>query len=171
MHICIYTYTCQTYFLFLMQLYCKFCCSYCLKSYIYFSVHQKWTKPLTIFIISITGISRPRVSVGTHSLASPLDIAATLQTIPERKHESVTALVGAWSELLLNDLVSVGSMPPVDCCSESAEQHPECYGRLGNGQCKVYMRSLPTSDPESCNFGKLRVFVAFHLDAKYLFVN
>lgn len=96
----------------------------------------------------------PRQSGTTHALPSPLDVAATLQNIPSKKHESVTALLGAWSELLLHDLASTGNLKSQDCCSEDARNHGECYGRVGHGQCREYMRTLPAVDMDDCAFGR-----------------
>ncbi|ERL88558.1 hypothetical protein D910_05943 [Dendroctonus ponderosae] len=95
--------------------------------------------------------SQPRSSSTTKSLPNPLDVSATLQSIPVQSHESVTALLGAWSELLLHDLAMTGNLKSEDCCADN-EIHQECYGHLGNGQCKEYMRTLPSMDVDSCNF-------------------
>ncbi|KAJ8969968.1 hypothetical protein NQ317_008531 [Molorchus minor] len=100
----------------------------------------------------LLGVSRPRQSVTTHTLPSPLDVASTLQTNPATAHDSVTALLGAWSELLLHDLASTGNLRSQDCCSENAKNNKECYGMVGNGQCLEYMRSLPSVDMDTCNF-------------------
>ncbi|KAL1488619.1 hypothetical protein ABEB36_014422 [Hypothenemus hampei] len=97
------------------------------------------------------GKFQPRSSSLSKPLPNPLDVAATLQTIPSHSHESVTALLGAWSELLLHDLAMTGNLKSYDCCSDNSN-HPECYGRLGNGQCKDYMRTLPSMDIDHCNF-------------------
>ncbi|XP_074027554.1 uncharacterized protein isoform X2 [Leptinotarsa decemlineata] len=98
------------------------------------------------------GKSQPKQSVSSHSLPSPIDIASTLQNNPATKHESVTALLGAWSELLLHDLANTGNLKSQDCCSENAKKHGECYGKLGHGQCREYMRTLPAVDMDSCKF-------------------
>ncbi|EFA09156.2 hypothetical protein TcasGA2_TC005493 [Tribolium castaneum] len=97
------------------------------------------------------GRSQPRQSVTTHALPSPLDVAVTLQTVPATPHESVTALLGAWSELLLHDLASTGNLKSQDCCSDG-RKHGECYGRVGHGQCREYMRTLPAIDMDDCDF-------------------
>lgn len=102
------------------------------------------------------GISKPRESTHNHHLPSAQDVASTLQNIPAEKHESVTALLGAWSELLLHDLASTGNLKSQDCCSDDAKKHAECFGKLGNGQCREYMRTLPAVDMDSCNFSKYR---------------
>lgn len=107
-----------------------------------------------LFFSSSTGKTQPRTSVGTHALPSPLDITDTLQSIPERDHESVTALLGAWGELLLHDLASTGNLRSQDCCSDEAKRHGECYGKVGHGQCRDYMRTLPALQPEECEFSK-----------------
>ena len=89
-----------------------------------------------------------------HALPSPLEAAATLQTVPAAPHESVTALLGAWGELLLHDLASTGNLRSQDCCSDDGMSHGECYGRVGHGQCREYMRTLPAVDMDDCGFGE-----------------
>lgn len=81
-------------------------------------------------------------------------MASTLQNVPASVHESVTSLLGAWSEVVLHDLAGTGNLKGQDCCSDEAYQHGECYGRLGHGQCKEYMRTLPAVDMDDCSFGK-----------------
>lgn len=99
------------------------------------------------------GKVQPRVSNSPKPLPNPLDVTSTLQSIPVQSHESVTALLGAWSELLLHDLAMTGNLKSQDCCVDNAG-HPECYGKLGNGQCKEYMRTLPSMDMDQCSFSK-----------------
>ncbi|XP_060522685.1 uncharacterized protein LOC132699805 [Cylas formicarius] len=96
------------------------------------------------------GKKKPRQSILSLALPNPLQVAATLQNIPAQPHDSVTALLGAWSELLLHDLAMTGNLKARDCCGDSADRHPECYSELGNGQCKEYMRTLPSIDAEQC---------------------
>ncbi|CAH1116127.1 unnamed protein product [Phaedon cochleariae] len=98
------------------------------------------------------GKSQPRQSVTPHPLPNPLSVAAALQAAPAPAHESVTALAGAWSELLLHDLAGTGNLRSLDCCGEGAKRHAECMGKLGGGQCKEYMRTLPALDEEDCKF-------------------
>ncbi|CAH1108455.1 unnamed protein product [Psylliodes chrysocephalus] len=117
--------------------------------------------------------SQPKQSVSSHSLPSPLDVAATLQNNPATKHESVTALLGAWTELLLHDLASTGNMKSQDCCSDNAKKHGECYGKLGNGQCREYMRTLPAVDMDTCEFDyrdQMNLATSF-LDASAIYGN
>lgn len=102
----------------------------------------------------ISGKSQPRRSVSSNPLPSPADVASVLQSIPARNHESVTALLGSWAELLLHDLASTGGLKTHNCCKSQTKVHGECYGKLGNGKCLEYMRSLPAVDTGSCNFGK-----------------
>ncbi|XP_076275092.1 uncharacterized protein LOC143206037 [Rhynchophorus ferrugineus] len=85
-------------------------------------------------------------------LPSPILVSSTLQSIPPKSHEYVTSLLGAWAELLLHDLAMTGSLKNQDCCSDSSKRHPECYGQLGDGQCKEYMRTLPSIDLDQCKF-------------------
>ncbi|KAJ8944427.1 hypothetical protein NQ318_002123 [Aromia moschata] len=96
------------------------------------------------------GISQPRTSAD--SLISPLDAASLLQNDPPKNHESVTALLGAWSELLLHDLAGTGNLNTKGCCSEETKDDVECYGMVGRGQCKEYMRTLPSMDMHACEF-------------------
>lgn len=98
------------------------------------------------------GKSQPRRSVSSNPLPSPADVASVLQSIPARNHESVTALLGSWAELLLHDLASTGGLKTHNCCKSQTKVHGECYGKLGNGKCLEYMRSLPAVDTGSCNF-------------------
>ncbi|XP_072375481.1 chorion peroxidase-like, partial [Diabrotica undecimpunctata] len=117
--------------------------------------------------------SQPKQSVTSHSLPSPIDVASTLQSNPATKHESVTALLGAWTELLLHDLASTGNMKSQDCCSDNAKKHGECYGKLGNGQCREYMRTLPAVDMDTCEFGyrdQMNLATSF-LDASAIYGN
>ncbi|XP_030764452.1 uncharacterized protein LOC115888753 [Sitophilus oryzae] len=85
-------------------------------------------------------------------LPNPLLVSSTLQSIPPKSHEYVTSLLGAWSELLLHDLAMTGNLRSQDCCSDSDKKHPECYSKLGDGQCKEYMRTLPSIDVDQCKF-------------------
>lgn len=106
---------------------------------------------------SVAGKSKPKESANTRPLPSPLDVASALQNNPASQHESVTALLGAWSELLLNDLSNTGNLKSQDCCSENARNNEECYGMVGHGQCREYMRTLPAVDMDVCSFGKCKV--------------
>lgn len=76
----------------------------------------------------------------------------TLHEQPSVQHESVTALLGAWSEFILHDLASTGNMRSLDCCA-SKTNLGECLGDIGGGVCKEYMRSLPAVDMDDCLFG------------------
>ncbi|XP_066153356.1 uncharacterized protein [Euwallacea fornicatus] len=98
------------------------------------------------------GKSSPRQSGTSQRLPNPLEVSAILQSIPAQSHESVTSLLGAWSELLLHDLAMTGNLKNQDCCSDNAPAHPECYAKLGNGECKEYMRTLPSMDVDQCSF-------------------
>lgn len=115
--------------------------------------------------IKFVGKSLPRQSINSnHALPSPLDVASTLQTIPPKKHESITSLLGAWSELILHDLASTGNLKSQDCCSEDGViNHSECYGRLGNGQCRDYMRTLPAVANRNCPFGKYTQLITLYI--------
>ncbi|XP_050297990.1 uncharacterized protein LOC126737238 [Anthonomus grandis grandis] len=99
------------------------------------------------------GKSQPRTSSLSTSepLPNPLEVASTLQSIPSEVHDSVTSLLGAWSEVLLHDLAMTGNLKSEECCSDNSS-HPECYAKLGNGQCKDYMRTLPSVDLDQCSF-------------------
>ncbi|XP_066250383.1 uncharacterized protein [Euwallacea similis] len=98
------------------------------------------------------GRSQPRQSFTSKPLPSPSEISSILQTIPARNHESVTALFGAWGELLLHDLASTGGLKTQSCCEVQEKAHGECYGELSDGTCMEYMRSLPAMDTDSCKF-------------------
>ncbi|XP_018331432.1 uncharacterized protein LOC108741220 [Agrilus planipennis] len=118
--------------------------------------HAKWGSRGAPFLRLLRpqyadGFSQPRLSVKNRPLPGPLDVADSLKSKPIVPHESVTALVGAWSELLLHDLASIGNLRNQECC-KSKSIHPECYGWLGNGQCSEYMRSLPAMDMDDCEF-------------------
>ncbi|KAL1488622.1 hypothetical protein ABEB36_014425 [Hypothenemus hampei] len=96
------------------------------------------------------GKSLPRESASSYLLPSPFTISFALRTIPAKNHESVTALLGAWSELLLHDMVGTGNLKSQNCCTGKA--HIECYGKLTDGKCKEYMRSLPAVEANQCHF-------------------
>ncbi|CAH1129175.1 unnamed protein product [Ceutorhynchus assimilis] len=98
------------------------------------------------------GISAPKESVSDSPLRSPLDISVSLQNIATHAHESVTALLGAWSELLLHDLASTGNLKSQSCCDDGKKNHGECYGKLPNGECREYMRTLPAVEMDNCDF-------------------
>ncbi|VEN54788.1 unnamed protein product, partial [Callosobruchus maculatus] len=98
------------------------------------------------------GKSLPRQSSTHTALPSPLDVAATLQAVPPNNHRYVTSLLGAWSELVLHDLAGTGNLDGRNCCSDEGARHEECYGRLGRGQCRQYMRTLPAVDMDDCSF-------------------
>lgn len=89
-------------------------------------------------------------------------MANALKYKSEKLHESTTALLGAWSELLLHDLASTGNLKNPDCCSTDVN-HQECYGRIGNDECKDYMRSIPAFDEDSCTFGDYSFLFYIHL--------
>lgn len=110
-------------------------------------------KSINIIFLSFAGKSQPRQSSGTHALPSALEIAHAFRNVPEKAHESVTALLGAWSELLLHDLASTGNLKSQKCCSQDST-HGECYGRIGSNHCLEYMRSIPTTENDECHFGK-----------------
>ncbi|CAH0563572.1 unnamed protein product [Brassicogethes aeneus] len=140
--------------------------------------HSRWGSRGSAFLRLLPpsysdGKTQPRQSNSNHALPSPLDVASTLQTIPSRNHESVTALLGAWSELLLHDLASTGNLKSQDCCSDEAKTHGECYGKLSNGQCREYMRTLPAVDSDSCkfNYRNQMNLATSHLDGSALYGN
>ncbi|KAB0798263.1 hypothetical protein PPYR_09256 [Photinus pyralis] len=94
------------------------------------------------------GISKPR-----QGLPSSLDVADAMQKQAKGHHESVTALLAAWGELLLHDLASTGNLDRGVCCSNNINvKHGECYGDIGREQCMEFMRSLPAKDVDSCTF-------------------
>lgn len=106
------------------------------------------------------GVSRPRQSVGTHSLPGPSDVVSQILTSSSRvgSHEGLTSLSGVWSELVLQDIAAiVHSAGPEDkCCSgdvQQQQQHPECYemrdDRFG---CRGYWRSVPSLTVHGCQF-------------------
>ncbi|KAF5284358.1 hypothetical protein FQR65_LT13575 [Abscondita terminalis] len=97
------------------------------------------------------GISQPRKSIGNHALPTPIEIAKAMQKHEKGSHESVTALLGAWGELLLHDLASTGNLDRSICCTDEPVKHGECYGEIGHGSCMEFMRSVPTQNPE-CTF-------------------
>ncbi|KAF5280247.1 hypothetical protein FQA39_LY18070 [Lamprigera yunnana] len=90
------------------------------------------------------GISQPRKSVGNHALPTPVDVSRVMQNHQKGNHESVTALLGAWGELLLHDLASTGNLDRGICCNKANLKHGECYGEIANGVCMEFMRSVPT---------------------------
>ncbi|KAL6261733.1 hypothetical protein P5V15_006822 [Pogonomyrmex californicus] len=105
------------------------------------------------------GLSRPRQSVGTHSLPAPSDVVSRILTSTSKvgSHEGLTSLSGIWSELVLQDIAAtVRSLGPEDkCCSETQQQqqHPECYEmrdeRFG---CRAYWRSVPSLTVHGCQY-------------------
>ncbi|KAF7278210.1 hypothetical protein GWI33_008704 [Rhynchophorus ferrugineus] len=98
------------------------------------------------------GKSQPKSSFTTFPLPTPQDVAVALQRIPARTHDSVTALLGAWGELLLHDLASTGNLKGRDCCKDKGKRNQECYPLIQNGNCIEYMRTLPSMDKENCQF-------------------
>ncbi|XP_011700902.1 PREDICTED: uncharacterized protein LOC105457760 isoform X2 [Wasmannia auropunctata] len=104
----------------------------------------------------LDGISRPRQSVGTHSLPAPSDVIShILSSFPRvGSHEGLTSLSGVWSELVLQDIAAtVHSAGREDKCCSNAQQHPECYEmhdeRYG---CRSYWRSVPSLTVHGCQF-------------------
>ncbi|XP_036149555.1 LOW QUALITY PROTEIN: uncharacterized protein LOC105828648 [Monomorium pharaonis] len=102
------------------------------------------------------GISRPRQSVGTHSLPAPSDVVSQiLLSSPEAgRHEGLTSLSSIWSELVLQDIAAtVRSAGSEDKCCSGVQQHPECYEmrdeRFG---CRGYLRSVPSLTVHGCQF-------------------
>ncbi|XP_028142829.2 uncharacterized protein LOC114336668 [Diabrotica virgifera virgifera] len=94
----------------------------------------------------------PKKSSKNSDLPSPVNIAAMIQKETISKHDSVTALLGAWSELLLHDLASTGNVRSQYCCGNNSQVHQECYGNIGEKNCKEYMRTLPAIDDDNCTF-------------------
>lgn len=107
----------------------------------------------------VAGKSIPKLSVDTQELPNALDVSSILQQVPSRKHESVTALLGAWSELLYHDLVRPANFKNRQCCKRDAITHQECYRLQKDDRCWEYMRSLPAIEVDSCEFSKLMVEV------------
>lgn len=108
---------------------------------------------LTIIYVHIfEGKSKPRQT--DKPLPTPVDVTNALKYQNEKAHESATALLGAWSELLLHDLASTGNLKNPDCCTSDSD-HDECYGHISSEECKDYMRSIPVLDEDSCTFGKI----------------
>lgn len=102
------------------------------------------------------GISRPRQSVGTHSLPATSDVISHILTSSPRvgSHEGLTSLSGVWSELVLQDIAAiVHSVGPENKCCSDVQQHPECYEmrdeRFG---CRGYWRSVPSLTVHGCQF-------------------
>ncbi|XP_030764451.1 uncharacterized protein LOC115888752 [Sitophilus oryzae] len=98
------------------------------------------------------GKSLPRESFDSIPLPTSVDVAKEIQKIPAKAHDSLTALLGAWSELLLHDLASTGNLKSKDCCKGTARFNQECYPLVQKGSCKEYLRTLPSMDMEKCNF-------------------
>lgn len=108
------------------------------------------------FYMFTLGISRPRQSVGTHSLSAPSDVIFHVLTSSSRveSHEGLTSLSGIWSELVLQDIAAtVRSAGPEDKCCSGAQQHPECYEmRDERYGCRGYWRSVPSLTVHGCQF-------------------
>ncbi|XP_029671831.1 uncharacterized protein LOC115240676 isoform X2 [Formica exsecta] len=102
------------------------------------------------------GISRPRQSVGSHSLPTSSDIiSSVLTSVPEiGSHEGLTSLSAVWSELVLQDIAAtVHSVGPEDECCTGERRHPECYEmRDEKFGCKRYWRSVPSLTVYDCQF-------------------
>ncbi|KAK9883031.1 hypothetical protein WA026_001241 [Henosepilachna vigintioctopunctata] len=99
------------------------------------------------------GISKPRQSVSSnHALPSVLDVTRSIQNLQIQNHESVTALLGAWGELLLHDMAGTGNLKAASCCEKISENHAECFGRIDSENCREYMRTLPTMEMDECSF-------------------
>ncbi|XP_017785026.1 PREDICTED: uncharacterized protein LOC108568445 [Nicrophorus vespilloides] len=93
------------------------------------------------------GKSKPKLE----NLPSSEEVTRVFKANSDKKsHDSITALLGAWSELLLHDLASTGNLRSGNCCGQSP--HPECLGKLNEKTCKEYMRSLPAIDKNLCAF-------------------
>ncbi|XP_067203363.1 uncharacterized protein [Linepithema humile] len=102
------------------------------------------------------GISRPRQSVGSHSLPASSDLISRVLTSTSEvgSHEGLTSLSGIWSELVLQDIaVTVHPAGPENQCCSNEQRHPECYEmhdeKLG---CKRYWRSVPSLPMNGCQF-------------------
>lgn len=108
------------------------------------------------FYMSALGISRPRQSVGTHSLPAPSDVIfhILLSSPWVESHEGLTSLSGIWSELVLQDIAApVHSAGPEDKCCSGVQQHPECYEmRDERSGCRSYWRSVPSLTVHDCQF-------------------
>ncbi|XP_050297989.1 peroxidasin homolog isoform X2 [Anthonomus grandis grandis] len=119
--------------------------------------HSRWGNRGAPFLRLLSpsyadGKTEPRRSSSGYPLPNPVELSRTLQNIPSKSHESVTALLGAWSELLLHDLASTGNLKSLDCCKRDRKNHGECFGDLGDGECREYMRTLPSVDVDACEF-------------------
>ncbi|XP_048519800.1 uncharacterized protein LOC109542192 [Dendroctonus ponderosae] len=119
--------------------------------------HSRWGNRGTPFLRLLPptyadGKMIPKVSVSTQELPNALDVSSILQQVPSRKHESVTALLGAWSELLYHDLVSTANFKNHQCCKGDAITHGECYRLQKDNRCWEYMRSLPAVELDSCEY-------------------
>lgn len=106
--------------------------------------------------MSALGISRPRQSVGTHSLPAPSDVISHVLTSFPRigSHEGLTSLSGVWSELVLQDIAAtVHSAAAEEKCCSGVQQHPECYEmRDEKFACRGYWRSVPSLTVHGCQF-------------------
>ncbi|KAL0122530.1 hypothetical protein PUN28_007320 [Cardiocondyla obscurior] len=103
------------------------------------------------------GISRPKQSVGTHSLPAPSDVISRVLTSFPRvgSHEGLTSLSGVWSELVLRDIAGLVHPAGAEskCCGSHGAQHPECYEmRDERYGCKGYWRSAPSLTVHGCQF-------------------
>lgn len=104
-----------------------------------------------------SGISRPRQSIGTHSLPDPSDVISHILSSSPKvgSHEGLTSLSGVWSELVLQDIAAIvrSAVGSEDKCCSSVQQHPECYEmrdeRFG---CRGYWRSVPSLTVHGCQF-------------------
>lgn len=100
------------------------------------------------------GISKPRQSVGTHTLPTPSEVVSTFRRNAV-SHEGLTSLAGVWAELLLRDIVETVHPDGIDCCG-TGPKHSECYSAWSmNGEnqvCLNYTRSMPTLTANSCKF-------------------
>nr|XP_022916804.1 uncharacterized protein LOC111426494 [Onthophagus taurus] len=118
--------------------------------------HSQWGVRGTPFLRVLKpqyqdGVSKPRVSsiFDSSPLPSAEEVSYILRQSFSKQHESVTALLGAWSELLLHDLASTGNLRSIDCCS--SKKHEECFTMTGSS-CQEYVRSLPTIDDCTATF-------------------
>ncbi|EFN77155.1 uncharacterized protein LOC105189890 isoform X2 [Harpegnathos saltator] len=110
------------------------------------------------------GISKPRESVGSHSLPTSADVVSEVLShlnslTEEGSHEGLTSLSGLWSELVLRDIAV--TVQPADrrdrCCWNDSRQrpprHPECYEMRGDKfGCSRYWRSVPSLTVHGCQF-------------------
>ncbi|XP_057660218.1 uncharacterized protein LOC130896263 [Diorhabda carinulata] len=119
------------------------------------------------------GTSFPINHYPSYLLPDSRYVSSILRKNPKNKHESVTALLAAWSELLLHDLTSTGTLKNPHCCDKN-KKHDECYNSyLNEEDCLEYMRTLPSIDIKHCKFefrDQMNLATSF-LDASSIYGN